>query len=236
MPTREELIKELRNVADELGRTPSIREFRKLSDVPKYQIMKEFGSWNAARNAAELEFIQTKYGAAEGDPEGYVPRGPSPSISDEELHEEIHRLTEELGRIPTKIEMADIGKYGDSTYEKRFGSWRDAVAEAGYEPRPSMEDQSGENNYNWKGGYGNYSRDWDGARKRALERDNYECQICGRANEAHQEDFGKSLDIHHIRPARKFDDQEEAHQLSNLITLCRSCHARWEGIPLKPDR
>lgn len=235
MPTRDELIKELQDVAEELGRAPSIREFREKSAMSKYHMLQEFGSWNAARNAADLDFIQTKYGAAEGEPVGYTPTDPPPQISEEELFDEIERLIEELGRIPTKLEMADIGKYGASTYEERFGSWRDAIAEAGYEPRPSMNDQSGENNYNWKGGYGNYSRDWDEARKQALERDDYECKICGRSDEDHQEDFGKSLDIHHIRPARKFDDQEKAHQLSNLITLCRSCHAKWEGIPLRPE-
>lgn len=235
MPTRDELITELKTVADELGRAPSIREFKEISDVSKYHIMKEFGSWNAARNAADLDFIQTKYGAAEGEPVGYTPTDTPPQISEEKLFDEVRRLKIELGRIPTKLEMADIGRYGASTYEKRFGSWRDAIAEAGYEPRPSMDDQSGENNYNWKGGYGNYSRAWDSARKRALERDDYECQICGRSDKEHQEAFGKSLDIHHIRPARTFEDQEEAHQLSNLVTLCRSCHAKWEGIPLRPE-
>jgi len=30
------------------------------------------------------------------------------------------------------------------------------------------------------------------------------------------------------------DELDEANRLSNLVTLCRGCHSRWEGIPLFP--
>jgi len=235
MPPREDLIEELQDVAEKLGRAPSTREFKEISDISKYHYIKEFGSWNAARNAANLEFIQKKFGTAEGEPVGYTPNsgGPDPT-PEKDLHDEIHRLTDELGRIPTKGEMDSKGNFSTSTYEKRFGTWREAIAQAGYEPRPSMDNQSGENNYNWKGGYGNYGGIWDEARKKALERDDSECQVCGITAQEHREEYGRSLDVHHIQPSRTFDDQRDAHVLTNLITLCLSCHKKWEGIPLRP--
>jgi hypothetical protein len=237
MPSREDLIEELQEAAEELGRAPSLREFKDLSDVSKYHLLEEFGSWNAARNEADLEFIQKKFGTAEGEPVGYTPTsggGPDPT-PEEELQDEIHRLADELGRIPTKGEMDKKGDFSSGTYERRFGTWREAVAQAGYEPRASMDNQSGKNNYNWKGGYGNYGGVWDEARKKALERDNRQCRICGFNAQEHKEKYGRSLDIHHIQPSRTFDDQRDAHELSNLITLCLPCHKKWEGIPLRPD-
>ncbi|KKN17798.1 hypothetical protein LCGC14_0962210 [marine sediment metagenome] len=45
-----------------------------------------------------------------------------------------------------------------------------------------------------------------------LERDNFECRICGNNN--------LQLDIHHIKP-KEFGGE---HKESNLITLCKSCH------------
>lgn len=235
MPSRDDLLEELLRVANELGRAPSQREMQERSPMSKYQYIKEFGSWNAARNAADLEFIQTKFGAAEGEPEGYTPTQPSPSIPEEELLEEIRRLTDKFGRIPKREEMDNDGKFSAGAYSRRFNSWRDAISEAGYEPRPHPNNQGGENNYNWKGGYGNYGSLWGEAREEALKRDEYECQICGCGPEKHRENYGRGLEVHHIQPSRKFDDQREAHKLSNLITLCLPCHRQWEGIPLRPD-
>jgi len=212
-----------------------MRQMKEISDISKYHYIEEFGSWNAARNAAELEFIQTKFGAAEGEPEGYTPTGSSPSISEEELLIEIRQLESDLERVPTIDDMDEYGDFASGTYYKRFDSWRGAVKAAGFEPRPAPNNQSGANNYNWKGGYGHYSRNWDKIREKVVERDGYECQICGCNNERHQKEYDHSLEVHHIQPARTFDDQEEAHDLSNLMTLCRVCHMKWEGIPLRPQ-
>lgn len=99
------------------------------------------------------------------------------------------------------------------------------------------ENRVGENSPSWKGGYDRYRRSvWWPARKRALERDGYQCQVCGMSREEHQEEYGRDLEVHHIRPARSFDDSEDAHDLHNLVVLCMSCHRTWEGIPLAPDR
>jgi len=91
----------------------------------------------------------------------------------------------------------------------------------------AAENRTGPGNPTWKGGkvlY--YGTNWKNRRLDALERDNHTCQACG------QED---NLHVHHIRPLRTFDDGEKPHRLRNLVTLCRSCHKTWEGIPLKPQ-
>jgi 5-methylcytosine-specific restriction endonuclease McrA len=49
--------------------------------------------------------------------------------------------------------------------------------------------------------------------------------------------------VHHIRPLRVFKEEydepewyELANDLDNLVSLCASCHHKWEGIPLRPDK
>ena len=61
--------------------------------------------------------------------------------TDDELLEEIHRLAEKLGREPPR--MIDMDEYGEEyarTYQLRFGSWSEAVAAAGFEPREPSQD------------------------------------------------------------------------------------------------
>ena len=77
-----------------------------------------------------------------------------------------------------------------------------------------------------------YNGDWLSVRDGALDRDNHECQICGKT----QEDIGNEPDVHHIDPIRTFDDPQDAHTLDNVITLCRKCHRNVETDNLNcPD-
>jgi len=52
----------------------------------------------------------------------------------------------------------------------------------------------------------------------ALERDNYQCQHC----------HSDTLDVlvHHLDESRRNGFKSMNNELSNLITLCRSCHAK----------
>jgi len=80
---------------------------------------------------------------------------------------------------------------------------------------------TGKNNPYWRGGHDPYyGSNWIKQRKKALERDNYACRLCGKG----KRELGQNPDVHHIAPKREFDSLEEANKLSNLITLCRSCH------------
>lgn len=62
-----------------------------------------------------------------------MPRGPQ--YTDEELLAEIRRLAAELEQSPPpKRAMDEHGEYSSPTYHHRFGSWSNAVEEAGFEP------------------------------------------------------------------------------------------------------
>lgn len=81
----------------------------------------------------------------------------------------------------------------------------------------------GENSPHWKGGYEPYyGKNWPDKRKETLERDDYICQECGKEEDLH---------VHHKIPLRVFVNngiREKANRLSNLITLCSSCHRKIE--------
>jgi 5-methylcytosine-specific restriction endonuclease McrA len=70
----------------------------------------------------------------------------------------------------------------------------------------------------------NYGPEWPQKRRSCLERDDYECQDCGLTRDEHYEQYDCDLNIHHKTPFRTFEDRSEANQLSNLITVCKTCH------------
>jgi DEAD/DEAH box helicase domain-containing protein len=79
-----------------------------------------------------------------------------------------------------------------------------------------------------------YGPDWPEQRRRARERDRFTCQHC----QALESVTGREHDVHHIVPFRRFgylpgenDAHAQANDLGNLITLCRSCHARVDHGP-----
>jgi len=98
--------------------------------------------------------------------------------------------------------------------------------------------QSGDGHPNWKGGKINYyGKNWQQQREKARERDEYKCQDCGVC----EQELQRQLDVHHIKPLHDYRDGSDdewwkgANKLNNLITLCQSCHKKWEGIPLAPQ-
>ena len=78
---------------------------------------------------------------------------------------------------------------------------------------------TGKNNGSWMDGrsFEPYSIEFnESLKEQARKRDNYICRECNYT----QEELGQKLDIHHI------DYDKQNNCLDNLISLCRSCHAK----------
>jgi hypothetical protein len=97
------------------------------------------------------------------------------------------------------------------------------------------ENKSGEQSPHWKGGTTDtpyyYGPEWENRREECLKRDSYSCRRCSISEDLHKDKFGRSLEIHHISPFSAFGgDYEEANKLSNLVSLCKSCHHKMEKL------
>ncbi len=62
---------------------------------------------------------------------------------------------------------------------------------------------------------------WKAIRVQALRRDGFKCRECG---------VRGRMEVHHVQPVRTHPDR--AYDLTNLLTLCGSCHARQTAIEL----
>lgn len=219
--SEEELLDELERLTEVLGHPPTGPEMQSVGKFSSSIYQRKFETWNEALRTAGLELHDNK-----GTP-------------DTKLLGEIHRLVDELGRVPSATEMRNMGDYTHATYQSRFGSWSEAVREAGYEPVWGQSGfPSGKDHPGWRGGHKRYyGPSWNKQRKQRLEKDNKRCQNCGMENLEHINEFGYSLHVHHIVPFRKFgvENHREANRLDNLITLCHDCHIVYEGTGLKPD-
>jgi hypothetical protein len=51
----------------------------------------------------------------------------------EELLDELHRLRKEIDETLSSTDMNEVGGYWASTYHDYFGSWNNALREAGFE-------------------------------------------------------------------------------------------------------
>lgn len=209
------LLEMMVNLADELGQSPTVDQFNEHAPAHASTLINRFGTYNDALQEAGLE----------PNLEVHNP--------EEKLLNEVLRLSEELGRTPSTKDMADKGKFSPSTYERRFDTWNDALREVGLEVIREWKLPPEER---LDVGYGSM---WPRRREEAMERDGNKCVSCPTTLEQHLEEHGRTLHVHHIRPFRKFvedgvPDYEAAHDLNNLMTVCVTCHRKWEGIPLRP--
>ena len=76
----------------------------------------------------------------------------------------------------------------------------------------------------WSNDANKYGSDWTQQRDRARSRDEFRCQVCG------LEEGDREHHVHHKTPFRQFDSPKAANQISNLVTLCPSCHRRVETV------
>jgi HNH endonuclease len=113
----EEILQALRASAERLGRSPTMKEFAAdpAAGMHPQTVIEHFGTWNAAKRAA-----------------GLMPRR---FATREELADQLRRLGEELGRVPTARDLdARRGTMpSKSLYWHTFGSLSTALREAGFD-------------------------------------------------------------------------------------------------------
>lgn len=89
---------------------------------------------------------------------------------------------------------------------------------------------SGEKHPNWQGGKSLWNTihgrgfDWKKQRIKALERDGNCCVKCGMTAEQCLQAYGRTLDVDHIIPFHNFNSYKKANELTNLQSVCASCH------------
>ena len=118
--SKQDLLEELHRVADELETIPTSEQFNAAGRYSVSAYQTQFGSWTAALTAAFDDATAT-----------------TERHSRDALLTELRRIAEEYGSPPRFRDMDAHGQYAARTYVDRFGSWNDAVVEAGLEPRSS---------------------------------------------------------------------------------------------------
>lgn len=119
----QDLLADLGRVADELGKTPTAREYDRLGQYSCQTVMSVHGSWNGAVRKLGMEPNIEHPGKA---------------ITDEEILESLRDMGD-AGAGPTKREYDDGGPCSADTVVHRFGSWQQALAEIGLEPARPYE-------------------------------------------------------------------------------------------------
>jgi hypothetical protein len=163
-----------------------------------------FNSWNRALELAEIK------------------KNKEHNISDEKLLNELRDMSTD--GVVRYNEMNKHGQYSARLYELRFGSWNNALKDAGLD----TFDQFGKDNPCWKGGHEKYrGPNWEEAKSKTRKRANNTCE--NPECDVTKNKLGKKLDTHHIIPYRYYNSSEDANKLDNLVLLCPKHHREEES-------
>lgn len=202
----DELLADLRRVAADLNKSTVTRDEQdQFGLFHSSTYVRRFKGWFTAIEKAGLQKSRTP-----------------PYIPEDELFRNLEEVWRHLGRQPRYQDLKDdISLYGNTTYAKRFGSWRGALeAFVAYinaedrNPAPSYPSdspvakelkQQGSRNINWR------------LRFIVMRRDNFKCKVCGRTPAT---DSSVTLDVDHIKAWSKGGPTV----LENLQTLCTKCN------------
>ena len=109
--TREQMIADIQEVAERLGRQPSVTEFRRERRISWRRIGTIFGTWRQALLEAGME-----------------PGNQGPRLPLEELAKDWMGLVRNLGRIPRETEYSLLSRFSTGPLYSRFGGWRNIPA------------------------------------------------------------------------------------------------------------
>ncbi|WP_436926023.1 homing endonuclease associated repeat-containing protein [Halosimplex amylolyticum] len=112
--TREAVIDAIEQVSEQLEKRPTTLEFETHSSLNSSDAYRHFESWGDALDAASLD-----------------------TVSREELLDELHRVSTELGFLPLSSHVDEHSQFSAYDYRQVFGSVTEALEEAG----PSIQDR-----------------------------------------------------------------------------------------------
>ncbi|MCA3283336.1 MAG: HNH endonuclease [Roseomonas sp.] len=195
----EEILSDLRLVAKKAGTDViSQKLYKNFGAFDPSTAIRKFGSWNEAVLAAGLKV------ANEVD------------ISDDRLFENLMLLWTHYGRQPRRVELASSpSKFSQSAYNRRFGSWTDALAafvDFANAAEVSVPDRKENASRRKTPGEPSERLKW-----RVRQRDNFVCRACGASPSLQP---GLPLHVDHIVPWSRGGDTTE----ENLQTLCQPCN------------
>jgi hypothetical protein len=101
-----DVVDAIREIAGELGRAPSLSEFRARAGVSKYQILRHFLSWREALRAS-----------------GFEPNPTNIRLEDDVLLKDWGDLVRKHRHIPTQNLYSKEGTYSPGLFDKHFGPW-----------------------------------------------------------------------------------------------------------------
>jgi hypothetical protein len=123
-PDRDELLADLRRLRDEFDRLPSGATVSEHGRYPLRAYQQTFDTFPAALAAAGFDLPDFDV----------LP-------SDAELLHDLHRIFAELHKRPSKADLAEHGEWSKALYEKRWGTFTNALETAGFRTdRPAIPD------------------------------------------------------------------------------------------------
>lgn len=234
--TREECIKSLRNAAERIEKSPSIKEYdeNKFKSEPSSSfITSEFETWNEAKKCAKL-------GTRKPKDEIY--------FDEQDCIDALIYVKNKLNKSPTKNEYTKtkLDDHPSSTViSNKFKTWNEAKNIA------NLELYRDGDNVSYP-----YGRNWSKKRREVLKRDEYKCSKCGLRHDLSIKIHNRGLDVHHIYKIADFyneldgedidiiesersipdylksridDITDKSNHKSNLVSLCRDCHISMES-------
>jgi len=163
------------------------------------------------------------------------------TFCDKECHKKYQNESKEnTGRVESKWSTYECGSCGCEVerLDSAVKHVNNIFCSKECKDKHHSKRMKGSNNPCWEGGEFEdyYGANWEEQREKTLIRDDYTCQYCGVDSDE------SMLSVHHIQKLRYFKKQydapvwwEKGNRLENLVSLCFSCHGKWEGIPLRPD-
>lgn len=217
----DDMLNDLRTVSVKLGKqTFTSNEYSQYGKHSKSTFFRRFGSWNKALKAAGLVPYDHPLGG-----------GAKNKVSEYACLEEIERLWVELGRQPTTTDIKNgRSRFSLHTYERRFGSWRNALeffvnyingekiaddlnVSGDMQPQATATQLTKDESFEHK------TKRYINLRLRfmVMKRDDFKCCLCGKSPATNPDII---LHIDHILPWSKGGETT----IDNLQTLCSDCN------------